>query len=230
MKRRILVSLILIALIAVPSALRADDAAEPGLSARAFQMRYKEADRAAAAIKSLLSAEGSISIQPARGALVVTDHPENLKRIAEVISRLDAPARQVELRIRLISAAHEANPKPVPAELQEISRKLSGVFRFNSFAEVGSIVATGSEGDPVVLDIDGNYRASFRIGEYDAISDSIRIQDFRLDRVLPEHSEGETLLKTTLNLRFGQTVVLGASRQPQSQKALMLVMAANSMP
>ena len=51
------------------------------LSVRTFTFKYKDAEKAAAVIKSLVSAEGSMSIQPANNALVVTDRPENLTKI-----------------------------------------------------------------------------------------------------------------------------------------------------
>lgn len=205
----------------------ADDAAEQALVARAFELRHKDADQAAAAIKSLISAEGSISIQPSKGALVITDHPENLARITKLLERYDVPARRFHLDLTLVSASRSGNPKPVPEDLREISRKLSGVFRFNSFDRLGGIIASGREGEAVVLDVDGTYRASFRFGSWDPVTDSVRIEEFRLDRVVGGTPSGEPLLKTTLNLRLGQTVVLGASRQPDSQRALMLVLAAS---
>src|ERR1041385_3936257 len=65
-------------------------AAEPrdpdkALTVRTFTFKHKEADKAAAAIKTLLSAEGSMSIQPSTNALVVTDHPENLRAIVKTL-------------------------------------------------------------------------------------------------------------------------------------------------
>jgi len=58
------------------------------------------------------------------------------------------------------------------------------------------------------------------------VTNTVRVEGFRLDRLSNSQSEGETLLKTSLNLRLGQVVVLGASRGPQSAKALMLVLVA----
>src|SRR5437762_846987 len=47
------------------------------VSVRTFQFKFKDADRAAAMIKPLLSIDGSMSIQPSANSLVVTDHPDN---------------------------------------------------------------------------------------------------------------------------------------------------------
>src|SRR5437868_13967708 len=79
---------------------------EPGqpLTVRTFTFKHKEADKAAAAIKTLLSAEGSMSIQPSTNALVVTDRAENLKAIARTLADFDADAKSFHLSVRIVSA------------------------------------------------------------------------------------------------------------------------------
>ncbi|HUO84319.1 MAG TPA: secretin N-terminal domain-containing protein [Thermoanaerobaculia bacterium] len=218
-----MLSLLLLTLFVPAAAVQADDAPAERLIARSFELRFKEIERAAAVIRTLLSPEGSIALQPSKRALVVTDRPANLQRVEEVLGRYDVPAREVEIQILLVSASRSQAPRSVPEGLEEITTKLGGVFRFNSFEKLGEITARGREGDPLVLDLDG-YRASFRVGDYDPIANSVKLSDFHLDRVQDE--EGQPLLRSTLNLRIGQTVVVGASRQPQSARALMLVLRA----
>src|SRR5512140_395747 len=155
----------------------------PGVAVRSFQFRYKQAENAAIAIKPLVSSDGSFSIQPSTNTLVVTDKPENLKNIAAAVAQYDKPARGVKITIRLVAASRQANPAKVPDDLVDLSNKLSGVLRFNSFEKLGEITAEGKEGDPVITNVDGVYRAEFKIGEYDPLSDTIRIADFQLSRM-----------------------------------------------
>jgi len=199
------------------------DAADVGrtLTAKTFVFKHKQADKAANVIKTMLSAEGTMSIQPAANSLVVTDLPENLKKIAAALAEFDAPAQSLQLSIRLVSASRGAEAKVDPA-LNDVASKLA-LLRYNVLENVGAAQATGREGEPGMLTID-NYRADFRFGEYDPASDSVQVADFKLFR-----QEGEQLspmLKTTLNLKLGQTVILGATKQPQSQRALMIVVTA----
>jgi Type II secretory pathway, component PulD len=206
------------------------DAASAALSVRAFQFRYKQAENAAIVIKPLVSAGGSFSIQPSSNTLIVTDRAENLKNIAVAVAQYDKPARGVKIDIRLVAASRQVSPAKVPDDLLELSTKLSGILRFNSFEKLGQIVAEGKEGDPVITNVDGVYRAEFKIGEYDPLSDTIRVGDFQLSRMQPGGNGQLTpLLKTSLNLKVGQTVILGASRMPDSQRALMLVLVAKSV-
>ncbi|MGA7613836.1 MAG: secretin N-terminal domain-containing protein [Thermoanaerobaculia bacterium] len=202
-------------------------AAGQKLEVRAFPFQYKSAENAAAAVKPLLSSEGSISIQSNTNRLVVTDFPENLKKISALIEQFDTKPRTFRISVKLVLASRAASSKPVPEDLREIADKLSGVLRFNSFEKIGELNAEGKEGDPVLANIDG-YRADFTIGEYDLSTDSLQVSDFRLGRKqqTPKGEEIENLLTTSLNLRTGQTLVLGASRSPQSGRILMLVLTA----
>lgn len=201
------------------------DAADMGksLSVRTFQFRHKQADKAAAAIKPFMSAEGSMSIQPGANALVVTDAPENLKKIAAVIAQFDAPPQMFRLSIRLVAAERVAEDKArVDRSLEDVAAKLS-LLRYNLLEGVGAAEVLGKEGDPGVVDL-GTYRANFAFGEYDPASDSLKLSDFRLAR--HDGDQLAPMMKTTLNLKLGQTVILGATKQPGSQRALMIVVSA----
>lgn len=196
---------------------------DDALTVHTFTLKYKDADKAAAAIKSLMSAEGTMSIQPATNALVVTDHAENMKSISKAIAEFDAPAQAFRLSIRIVSAARTATPGAVPNDLRDVAQKLS-ILHFNSFADDGNANVVGKEGDASIVDMPTGYRADFKFGEYDPASDSIKINDLHVSKV--QKDQLTSLLKTSLNLRIGQTYILGASRSPQSQRALMIVLVA----
>lgn len=200
------------------------DAADVGktLTAKTFSFKHKQADKAANVIKSILSAEGSMSIQPAANSLVVTDLPENMKKIAAALAAFDAPAKAMELTIGLVSASRGAENRIDPGIPEDVSSKLA-VLRYNVLESLGEVNATGKEGEPGVVTIQG-YRADFRFGEYDAASDSVQLVDFKLLRAAGDQLT--PILKTTLNLQVGQTVVIGATRDAKSQRALMIVVTA----
>ena len=199
------------------------DAADLGrsLTVRTFQFKHKEADKAAGVIKDLLSAEGSMSIQPSANSLVVTDLPENLKKITQALAAFDEAPQALSLSIRLVGASKGSVAKVAP-ELADVAPKLA-LLRYNVLETLGSADVFGQEGDDGVVDL-GGHRADFRFGEYDAASDSVKVSDFKLSRL--DGDQLEPLLKTTLNLKLGQTVIIGATRQPQSQRALMIVVTA----
>ena len=153
--------------------------------------------------------------------------PAALRGIARAIAEYDAPPKTFTVELRLVAASNTRNPPPVPEDLREISAKLSGVLRFNRFDKLGEIRAMGREGDPVLADLDGSYRADFKMGEFDPISQTLQLSEFRILRVPQGGGEVQQIFRnSTLNLRVGQTVVLGASRLPDSNRILMVVLTA----
>jgi len=214
------------ALLMVTSVAFADDvaAAAKSLSVRAFTFKYKDADKAAAMIKPLMSSEGTISIQPSTNALVVTDRAENLKAITKTLTEFDAPPQAFRLIVRLIGASRTEGGAPrVAGELRDIAPKLA-MLRFNALEDLGSADVAGREGDPGIVTLPSGYRAEFKFGDYDPASDSLKISDFHLSKL--QSDQLTSLLKTTLNLRIGQTYIVGATKAPQSQRALMIVLVA----
>jgi len=83
----------------------------------------------------------------------------------------------------------------------------------------------GKEGDNGLVDMQTGYRAEFKFGEYDPASESIKINDLHVSRV-GKDNQLTSLVTTSLNLRIGQTYILGAAKSPQSQRALMIVLVA----
>lgn len=221
--KRISVALVVLFLV---SAAAFADAADVGrnLSVRTFQFKHKQADKAAAMIKSLMSGSGTFTVQPGANSLVVTDDPENLKKIAAAIAQFDAAPQPFQLSVRLVSAGRggTGGRARVPENLRDIESKLA-LLRFDTVEALGSASVDGKEGDNGTVDL-ATYRADFHFGEYDPASDSIKISDFKLSRLGGD--QVAPLMKTTLNLKLGQTVIMAVTRDAQSQRALMMVLSA----
>ena len=220
--------LMMMALLLGPAAFADADAADAAkaksLSVRTFQFKHKQAETAAATIKSLVSADGTISIQPKTNSLVVTDSPENLKKIAALLGEFDVAPQPFHLTVRLVSAGRVAGDRAakVPEELRDVESKLA-LLRYNSIESIGSADVSGREGGPGLVEL-AAYRADFQFGEYDPASDSIKITDFKLSRL--DGDQLAPMMKTTLNLKLGQTVIMAVTRDAQSQRALMMVLSA----
>jgi hypothetical protein len=217
------IALMLMALLLV-SAVAFADAADVGksLSVRTFQFKHKQAETAAAAIKQLLSADGTMSIQPKTNSLVVTDDPGNLKKIAAALTEFDSAPQPFRLNVRLVSAGRTGKGGRVPEELADVESKLA-LLRYDSIDSIGSAEVAGKEGGAGIIELP-QYRADFTFGEYDAASDTIEISNFKLSRV--DGDQLAPMMKTTLNLKLGQTVIMAVTRDARSQRALMLVLSA----
>jgi hypothetical protein len=209
---------------AEPAAAAAD--AKQALAVRSFTFKFKQADKAAAAIKPLLSKEGSMSIQPSNNSLVVTDRAENMKAVAKMIGDFDKEPQSFRLYVRIVGASRVEGTPKIPDDLKDVSRKLA-MLPFNFYEAVGEATVQGKEGDPGLINMPTGYRADFKFGEYDPASDSIAVNDLQIARLTGAQKDQLTpLLKTTLNLTIGQPYILGAAKGPQSQRALMIVLVA----
>jgi hypothetical protein len=195
---------------------------EKALTVRTFQFKYKEADKATAVVKPLLSPEGSISIQAGSNALVVTDRPEALKEIAAALVKFDAAPQLFRLDVRIVAASRDGSGN-VPAELKDIAGKLA-LLRFNTVESLGSADMSGREGDPGTVSLQSGYRADFKIGDYDPASDTLRVNDFKVSKMVGDQLT--QVLKMSMNLKLNQTVILGATKVANSQRALMIVVTA----
>lgn len=201
----------------------AASAAAASLSVHTFTFKYKDANKAADMIKSLLSSDGSMSIQPSTNALVVTDRAENLKAITKALTEFDAAPQAFRVVVRLIAASREPRERQVRDEDRDIAPKLN-MLGFNALDDLGSADVAGREGDPGIVTLPTGYRADFKFGDYDPASDSLKVTDFHLAK--QQGDQLTPLLKTTLNLRLGQTYIVGAAKNAQSQRALMIVLVA----
>jgi len=205
-------------------------AAAGGLETRSYRLKHKDIDRAAAVVKDAVSSEGSISLQPSSRTIVITDQPANVRAIVQLLERFDVPPQMFTFEIRMIAASINNQPGPVPEELKRISELLAASVKFNTFEALGELSASGKEGDSSIGSTKGVYRADFSFGEFDPSSETLQVKDLRISRVGPVNASGSAeitqLLKTTVNLRLGRTVALGASREPGSKRSLLVVMVA----
>ncbi len=214
--------------LAVCGAAFADDApaaaadAAKNLSVKTFQFKHKDADRAAAVVKPLMSAEGSISIQPSTNSVVITDRPENVKAIAAALDKFDTPPQAFKLSVRLVAASRTEGAAPrTPDELKDIAPNLA-MLRFNTFENLGSANIDSREGQSGLVDFSA-YHADFKLGDYDPASDSVQLIDFKVSK-LQNDQLTPILKKATMNLKLGQTVVVGAGKT-EGTRALMVILA-----
>jgi len=217
MKRALI--LLTLCLFATGVAIAQPAPAAKALNVHTFQFKYKDADKAAAIIKPLMSAEGTMSIQPASNALVVTDRAENMKAIANALASFDTPPHAVRLSLHLVGAGRAETPTKITPEIREIAGKLA-ILRYNAIDDLGDANVEGHEGEPATIDLHNGYRVDFRFGEYDPSSDSVKLDDFRLSKV--QNDQLNQVYKATLNLKVGQTLIFGATKT-QGQRAIFLV-------
>ncbi|MGH9440731.1 MAG: secretin N-terminal domain-containing protein [Thermoanaerobaculia bacterium] len=206
-------------------------AAEP-IGVKVFVLKYKRIEEATLLVRPLLTDSGSIVLTSKINALTITDRPSALNLIAQALAQFDVPPRGYRIAVKLIRARADAPAGDLSREIGGIGNKLREVFRFNDYALVDSAVLGGAEGDTVSYLLGGEYRLGFRI-EPVGQAPLVRFSRFSLSR---ERSDARgrkiqtPLYRTTFNIGMNQTMVVGASKEEGSNKALILILLVQEAP
>lgn len=202
-------------------ALGACERGTPRLETRTFRVENMRADEAAQMVEPYVYAErqegpgGQISV--VQGAITVRETSDNLEQIERVLAEFDVPRADIRLHFQLIEADGFTGSDPSIADVEEELRKL---FRFQGYRLAGE--ATVVAADLAVIDQliragDASYSLTAyvqRVGP-----DATRLEGVSL--------EGRNVqLGTSVNVREGQTVVLGSSPQADGGATLFLTVRA----
>jgi hypothetical protein len=193
-----------------------------------FQLRFRAARDAAALVEPLLSPEGSLLLQPKLNTLTVRDRREVLARVAEALTSWDVAPLTYRLRVRLLLAS-TATPTPGPAAplISGLGAELSQLFRYTSYQEVDTLAITAAEGSTVEAAIGERYHIRFTLRAGPLDPDRVQLAHMELARREMKLEQAEalrTLLRSTVSLKLGQTLVLGAARSENANQALVLVL------
>jgi len=205
-------------------------AAEP-VGVKVFVLRYKRVEEATLLVRPLLSDSGSILLQPKINALTITDRPAALNTIGQALAQFDVPPRGFSIAVKMVRARADASAGDLSKEIGGIGNKLREVFRFNDYALIDSAVLGGAEGEFVSYLLGGEYRLTFRI-EPAGQGAMLRLSAFALarERTVAGRRVDTPLFRTTLNVGLNQTLVLGASKEEASKKALLLILLVQENP
>ena len=212
------------------------DPPSPRLPTQLFTVRFKDVNDVYLLIEPLLSARGSVQMQPRLRTLAVTDDEVTLKKIETMIQSYDLPPKNVEVALQLILATTaDKPPDTISPRIRGVIQKLNEIStRWSDYRLLGSATVTSSEGDRASVEMGEDYRISFAV---DYVSDEqkmVRFKRFTLDRrekPREPESEGESytrVLDTALNLKEDKLYIFGASKMESSNRALFMTVTASA--
>ncbi len=206
-------------------------AAEP-VGVKVFVLKYKRIEEATLLVRPLLSDSGSIVLTSKINALTITDRPSALNLISQALAQFDVPPQGYSIAVKLIRARADAPAGDLSREIGGIGNKLREVFRFNDYSLIDSAVLGASEGETVSSLLGSEYRLRFRI-EPAGQAPLVRLARFTLsrERALPGGRKFDIpVYRTTITAGLNQTMVVGASRERASNKALILILLVQEAP
>jgi hypothetical protein len=153
-------------------------------------------------------------------ALTVRETPDNLDKIQRVLEEFDKARPDARLRFQVIEADGFTGTDPAIAGVEAELRKLFQFRGYRLAAQAMLTVTDGSDISQTLSGADGAYvitgNASWRSGNATALQ--IRLW----------HGRGNVILETAVNVRPGQTLVLGTSPKEGSTATLLLTVHADS--
>jgi hypothetical protein len=193
----------------------------PTLDTQTFELQYLDENEAVQLIRPYVfedrpDAPGSISATSS--ALTVRETPDNLGKIRRVLAEYDRPKPTVRLHFQLIEADGATTADPAIAEVETELRRL---FRYQGYRLLTEAVVGGTEFSNVEQVV-GNDGAEQWI--VSAMIESVRLSgDSGTVRVRAGvRSPMRGSFETTVNARFGQTLVVGNAQLMQDGGTLIL--------
>jgi hypothetical protein len=205
--------------------------------ARAYEIRFRPLKDAADLVGSVLSPEGSVTLQPRLRTLVVQDRKSVLDRIASLLGSFDLPPRNVEVTLSLFlgtdrreeEAGRQSRAEGLTREVRGVTETLGDVTKWNAYEPLGSRSVIGAEGATVTANLSEDYRVTFEVESVTEPQGVVRFRSVSLKRVgrRPDGSEKvEDLVTTAIVIPSGRLLVVGAAKSPDSRKALFLTLQA----
>jgi hypothetical protein len=195
---------------------------------RVFQLHFRPAREAAALVEPLLSAEGSVLLQPSLNSITVRDTPEVLKRVAEALASWDVAPLSYRVRVRVLLASMDP-PQPGKASplISGIGAEISKLFHFTDYQEVATLQVTASEGSAVELAAGERYHLRFTVKGVAQDPERVQLAQLQLARRDQGADSSEALhplLRATVTLLLKQPSVVGGARAENANQALFLVL------
>ena len=215
---------VVVAVLAAGSVLAADQ------SLRVFKLHFKPAHEAASVVEPLLSAEGSLLLQPGLNAITVRDAPEVLVRVSEALTAWDVAPQNYKLRVRVFLASRDPREAKKPlAPIPELGERFYQLFPFTSYEEVASFQVTAADGSTVETGAGDRYLLRFLLRSLPQDPERVQLAGLELTRRDLGKDRAEVLhplVHSTVTLLLKQHSVIGSARSEGARKALFLVLLA----
>lgn len=199
----------------------------PALETRTFQLEHMSGFEAQELIVPYVYREREARYGgPGRSsatddALTVRETTENIERIAQVLTEVDTPRPDIRLRFRLIEADGFTDRDPRIAAVED---ELRNYFQFGGYRLVGETLVTAADG----AEVRQSFLGADRYPRLHAQAHWSGPATVRLEEVALWTSMAETAFTTTVNVRAGQTVVLGSAPRSGDQPTLLLTVTAET--
>lgn len=181
------------------------------------------------------------AVKPDQNIIVLRGDNEAVETALKVIDALDTPRPSIDLQVFVLAASKQSSSTEVPNELEATVDQLQAVFGYTGFRLLDTVYLNVREGragrvDGSLLLGEDSKRTGYQFGFQKATvvpeegHNDIRIKG--LEFVVPSTVAGSphAALRTDVQIRAGQTGVIGSSTPQGVAGTLILVVRAKASP
>lgn len=214
----------------------ADSAPGSRLRVYAYTLKHQQAHEVLSQVRPLLSARGTVEVQPGGNTLVIRETQPVIDRIARLLEQFDHPPQELRFDIQIVRAGRKLSgisPPQVAAEPvaelpEQLAAQLREYLRFDDYRVLAEAGVKTLEGEDVTYSLGQTYKVSFRSGTVMA-GQRVKLEGFKiLKQVKSPSNKGRQLaprelFHATLNLWLDRPFNLLVAQDESRQEALMVV-------
>ena len=210
----------------------------PKMRQEIVKLKYIDKEEILNVLYTFLSTAGKISPSPRSGLLTVSDIPENVEKILEVIRQLDVKPVDIQFTIQLImaSAKDEAGTSDEMIKDDPLIKELRSLLNFKFFYPLDSafIRALDREFSEVTMGREAELRLALQPKYIKEEKEDLIQVEARLQKIIPavpapgatqtqNPYTSITLLTSNFTMKSGEKTVVGVSKLDGGDRGLILI-------
>jgi hypothetical protein len=203
---------------------------EPEMKRITVVIKYADGRALEKLLHPYLTVRGRVHFERQTRALTLVDEPAVVDVMLKMIKRFDVKPPQLQLAIKLVLASKEGQAH-VPGELKAVAKQLKDVFSYKSYKIMDKAFVTTEANGHSRMRIGGEsgYTVDIETHMVQGEKATVRMEFhlYRWEWVKREAKEPRgiqhTVVRTTVEMKDGETAILGASKINGEGKALITV-------
>ncbi len=211
---------------------------KPKMRQEIVKLKYIDKEEILNVLYTFKSPDGRISSSPKSGLLTISDYPENVEKVLEVIRELDVKPADIQFSIQLVLASAVDEPGKSDALIKDdtVIKELRSLLNYKYFYPLDSSFVRALHGE--YSEVTMGERAELKLflaPKYIKEDNEALIQvETRLSKIVPvAYAPGATetrspyssltLLTSNFTLKSGDKTVVGVSKLDGGDKGLILI-------
>jgi hypothetical protein len=156
--------------------------------------------------------------------ITISDYPENIEKILEVIRQCDVKPKQIEFKVWLVLAEVREKSKSIniPA-IAKVMKELESFLKYNHYQLLDSSYLKTSESEYSSIKLGGSFKLEILNSKF------IKDKKEEFINFLVRLSKKGALVESELSLENNETTVVGVSKMDGDNKGLILIITARAL-